>query len=113
MQNKRFNKFDIDMAEATSEGFEKIPNEDKEDFVVYFKKMWQFNISVSDYKAELSKDGFPHLRESLIQFQNKCKEGKKYISEIHVKSLIEVVNNLIDQQKQKSEEESRCLEENS
>ena len=103
-QNKRFDRFDSEMARATMEGFEKASNADKSSFIDYFKRMWQVNICTQDYRIELSEDGFKLLKELLIQFRDKCKEESWQISEVHTNSFIEATENLISEQEQKLEE---------
>lgn len=103
-QNKRFDRFDSEMARATMEGFEKASNADKSSFIDYFKRMWQVNICTQDYRIELSEDGFKLLKELLIQFRDKCKEESWQISEVHTNSFLEATENLISEQEQKLEE---------
>lgn len=102
--NKRFDKFDIDMAKATVEGFEKASNADKDSYVDYFDRMWKVNICTQDYDIKLSEEGFKYLKTHILQFLDKCDEKSLYISRIHAKKFLEVINNLINEQKQKLEE---------
>ena len=103
-QNKRFDIFDVEMAEATADGFEKITNAEKSSFVDYFKRMWQVNICTQDYKIKLPEEGFKTLRRRIVLFLDKCRDESLPISEAHANSFLEVVDNLIDEQKQKLEE---------
>lgn len=102
--NKRFDKFDVDMAKATVEGFEKASNADKDSYVEYFDRMWKVNICTQDYDVKLSEEGFEYLKTHILQFLDKCNEKSLYISRIHAKKFLEVINNLINVQKQKLEE---------
>lgn len=103
-QNKRFDKFDVNMAKATVEGFEKASNADKDSYVDYFDRMWKVNICTQDYNIKLSEEGFEYLKIHILQFLDKCDEKTLYISKIHAKRFLEVINNLIHEQKQKLEE---------
>ena len=103
-QNKRFNMFDVEMAEVTADGFEKVTNAEKSSFVDYFKRMWQVNICAQDYNIKLSEDGFQTLKRRILQILDKCRVESLTISEVHANSFLEVINNLIVEQKQKLQE---------
>lgn len=99
-QNKRFDIFDVEMAEATADGFETASNAEKSEFIDYFRRMWQVNICAQDYKIQLPEDGFQRLRQRVLQFLGKCKLESLPIAEAHANSFLEVIDNLIDEQKQ-------------
>lgn len=103
-KSKRFDRFDVEMAEATSAGFEKATNAEKNNFVEYFKEMWEFHISTEDYKPEPSENGLQRLKELLEAFKEKCHKASLQISEAHTNRFLEVVAGLIEQQKKKAEE---------
>ena len=103
-QNKRFDMFDVEMAEVTADGFEKVTNAEKSSFVDYFKRMWQVNICAQDYNIKLSEDGFQTLKRRILQILDKCRVESLTISEVHANSFLEVINNLIVEQKQKLQE---------
>ena len=103
-QNKRFDMFDVEMAEVTADGFEKVTNAEKSSFVDYFKRMWQGNICAQDYNIKLSEDGFQTLKRRILQILDKCRVESLTISEVHANSFLEVINNLIVEQKQKLQE---------
>ena len=103
-QNKRFNIFDVEMAEATADGFEKATNAEKNNFIDYFKRMWQVNICTQDYKIKSPELGFQTLRQRILQLRDKCRTESLTISEAHANSFLEVIDNLIDEQKQKLKE---------
>lgn len=103
-QNERFDIFDVEMAKATAAGFEKATNAEKSSFVDYFKRMWQVNICTQDYKIKLSESGFEILKQQILQFLNKCQTESLPISEAHANCFLEVIENLIDEQKQKLQE---------
>ena len=103
-QNERFDIFDVEMAKATAAGFEKATNAEKSSFVAYFKRMWQVNICTQDYKIKLSESGFEILKQQILQFLNKCQTESLPISEAHANCFLEVIENLIDEQKQKLQE---------
>ena len=103
-QNKRFDMFDVEMAEATADGFEKVTNAEKSSFVDYFKRMWQVNICTQDYKIKLPEEGFQTLKRRVLQILDKCRVESLPISEAHANSFLEVIDNLIVEQKQKLQE---------
>lgn len=111
-QNKRFDMFDVEMAEATADGFEKVTNAEKSSFVDYFKRMWQVNICTQDYKIKLPEEGFQTLKRRILQILDKCRVESLPISEAHANSFLEVIDNLIVEQKQKLQEIQNKEEEN-
>ncbi len=111
-QNKRFDMFDVEMAEATADGFEKVTNAEKSSFVDYFKRMWQVNICTQDYKIKLPEEGFQTLKRRILQILDKCRVESLPISEAHANSFLEVIDNLIVEQRQKLQEIQNKEEEN-
>lgn len=112
-ENKRIDRFDVEMADATVIGFEKASNRQKSSFINYFKGIWQSNICSQEYKLEYSKEGFPALKDRLEQFKDKCSQDSLYISEIHTTDFINVVSELIVAQKnkeKKAEEKAEIAE---
>lgn len=103
-QNKRFNILDVEMAEATADGFERATNAEKNNFIDYFKRMWQVNMCAQDYKIKSSESGFQTLRQRILQLRDKYRTESLAISEVHANSFLEVIDNLIDEQKQKLKE---------
>lgn len=103
-QNKRFDMFDVEMAMVTADRFEKATNAEKSSFIDYFKRMWQVNICTQDYKIRLPENGFQTLKRRIIEFLDKCRAESLPISEAHANSFLEVIDNLIDEQKQKLQE---------
>lgn len=99
-QNLQLDSFDNKMANVTAEGFKKISNIERNDFIEYFKSMWMVNMQTSDYKKELSTYGFKTLQELMKQFLKECQEKSLYIVEIHTSSFIKVIEELIDNKEQ-------------
>lgn len=102
-QNMQLYSFDNKMANVTAEGFKKISNLERNDFIEYFKSMWMVNMQTSDYKKELSTYGFKTLQELMKQFLKECQEKSLYIVEIHTSSFIKVIEELIDNKEQEIE----------
>lgn len=98
-QNKRFDMFDVDMAYATSYGFEKASNAEKNSFVDFFERMWQVNICTQDYKVKQSEDGFQTLNDQIVQLRDRYQTEDLSISEVHANRFLEVIGNLINEQK--------------
>ena len=103
-QNKRFDIFDVEMAEATADGFEKISNAEKSSFIDYFRGMWQVKICTQDYKIKEPADGFEKLKQRISKLLDKYKDEFLSVREVHAKNFLEVINNLIEEQKRKLEE---------
>lgn len=57
-----------------------------------------------DYNIKLSEDGFQTLKRRILQILDKCRVESLTISEVHANSFLEVINNLIVEQKQKLQE---------
>lgn len=102
-QNMQLDSFDNKMANVTAEGFKKISNIERNDFIEYFKSMWKVNMQTSDYKKELSTYGFKTLQELMKQFLRECQEKSLYIAEIHTSSFIKAIEELIDNKEQEIE----------
>lgn len=100
-QNKRFDIFDIEMAEATAMGFEAAPNAEKNSFIDYFKRMWQANICSQDYKIKLPEEGFQELKKRISQLLNKYQAESLSIAEVHTRRFLETIDDLISEQKQR------------
>lgn len=83
-QTKRYDCFNIEMAEATVEGFKRILNKDKESFVNYFEKMWKCNMTLEGYDMEISKEGYVFLKSETEKFKDKCCQRRiRYNESIH------------------------------
>ncbi|WP_173862330.1 hypothetical protein [Agathobacter rectalis] len=52
----------------------------------------------------MSEDGFQTLKRRILQILDKCRVESLTISEVHANSFLEVINNLIVEQKQKLQE---------
>ena len=96
-QTKRYDCFNIEMAEATVEGFKKTLNKDKESFVNYFEKMWKYNMTLEDYDMEISKGGYVFLKTEIEKFKDKCiKEGLD-ITKVYADEFLNAINELLDE----------------
>ncbi len=94
-QNKRFNIFDIEMANATADGFQKTKNIEKTTFINYFKRMWMTNVCMPDYEMKSQGDGFPTLKQQISQFRDKCHDERLSISEAHASRFLEIIDSVI------------------
>lgn len=92
MNNKRMDRFDIEMAEATAYGFEKIPNKERIYFSDYFNEIFRRNISFRDFKLENWHEGFIKLRDRLKQFKEECKRKSQWITIVHIDRFMKVVS---------------------
>lgn len=95
-QNKRFNAFNIEMANATADGFQNIKNVEKNIFINSFRKMWAINVCMPDYKMKSPKAGFQTLKQRISQFQDKCQHESLFISEAHANRFLKVIDSLIE-----------------
>lgn len=94
-----FDRFDMEMADVTANGFEKCSNREKNDFCIYFYELWKRVIRSQDYKIDISVDGMQRLKTRMEQYQNKCHENAMQIAEAHTKIFIDNIEKLIFEQK--------------
>ena len=95
----RFNCFDVEMADATANCFEKFSNSDKNSFCVCFSEVWKLEMYLQDYKRDISVAGMHKLRTRMEQYRDRCHENTKQIAEAHTKIFIEKIEELIAEQK--------------
>lgn len=94
-RNKRFEFFDVEMAEVTLGAFEHITNAERNDFVSYFKNIWGSNIGISDDCREKSQEGMRRLRTGLERFLGRCNKEALTITAFHTKRFISVITDLV------------------
>lgn len=97
-ENKRFNIFDIDLAEANIDCYKSLKNADRTSFIDIFKNMWDSRSNSQElFKAE-SLDGFQKLQEMLLS--NRDEESKnKYgikaaLSQIFIQDLTKIIETI-------------------
>lgn len=94
-QNKQFNMFDEEMALVTAEAYGRGDNSEKNEFAVYFHKMWGRNIMSQDIKIEESLTGFKKLLTLLSeQKENYAKCGKVFAVR-HTEDFISYLDDII------------------
>lgn len=95
-----FDVFNKEMADATANGFEKISNKDKRNFVEDFYRFWRVgfldNYS-NNFNYQSSLDGFNILKENIELFKDKCITQSQTISAAHATNFIENINCIISQ----------------
>lgn len=95
-KNKRFNSFDIEMAEATAKAFDETDQYEREGFPSEFKSLWQFVDQSKDFDLEKTKAGFEKLSELLGTIKAKYESEQKNIAAYHAKNFIKTVKELIE-----------------
>ena len=98
-QNKCFNSFDIEMAEATICAFKESDNYTKIHFANDFSKMWRYYTDRTSINLEETVAGFERLLELLEKSKEELQEANKKISLIHTESFINSVKQLIQESK--------------
>lgn len=98
-QNKCFNSFDIEMAEATICAFKQSDNYTKIHFANDFSKMWRYYTDRTSINLEETVAGFERLLELLEKSKEELQEANKKISLIHTESFISSVKQLIQEGK--------------
>ena len=104
IQNKCFDRFDEEMAQATIIGFENASNSEKNQFISYFKNMWEVKIWSQDFKIDLPQNGLRRLLKDLKQLMKKYSQESLQISKLHTKRFIDIVLDLIKEQEKRVEE---------
>lgn len=87
IQNKRYNAFDEEMANATMQAFERESNAGKRHFISDFKSIWTINIQSPDIRLEDSIKGFETLKMRLEEVLSKAPKGKRTFSIIHTEQF--------------------------
>lgn len=89
------NVFDEEMAEATARTFFKIHNQEKRQFIIHFKSIWE-NMKYEQYiKVEDTMKGFKKLL-SLLEEKRKFFQGENMvIADRHTYDFIEIIKFLI------------------
>lgn len=100
-ENKRFNIFDIEMAEAVADCFRSLPNSNRPSFAGVFEKMWSLRIGSQDLLIAESIPGLEKLMEILLQIKTD-EEGTGYrLKAALTKNFIQEVEKIVVQMKEK------------
>lgn len=95
-----FDVFNKEMANATANGFEKISNKDKQNFVEDFNRFWRVGF-LEDYRNNFnyqsSLDGFNVLKENIELYRDKCNAQSQTISAAHATNFIKNIEWIISQ----------------
>lgn len=97
VSNKRFNRFDTEMADATLEGYRKVDNATKGSYPGYFETIWKSytqSFDIDEEGIKKSREGFRALQDGLNNLLEEYKElpFKKRFT----KAFIDVVDKLLD-----------------
>lgn len=106
LQNKRLKSFDAEMALATATAYEKENTEGKNEFVGFFTRMWERNITSTEIRAEDSIAGFSALLSELKGILSRLSTAKRTFSVIHTERFLKEVNLLLEKLSPKSDDSS-------
>lgn len=94
-ENKRFNIFDIDMANEIGKCYESLGNAERQTFLGIFKKMWNNCYNSFDLNLDTSIYGFEELKKFMVTNQIKEKEKgfnlKAALSEMFIQSINSII----------------------
>lgn len=93
-----FDAFNKEMAVATANGFEKISNKDKRNFVEDFYRFWRVGFLDNyrnNFNYQSSLEGFNILKDNIELFRDKCITQSQTISAAHATNFIENINCII------------------
>lgn len=99
-QNKCFNSFDREMADATICAFKQSDNHTKIYFASYFSKMWRYYSDRPNINLEETVAGFERLLKLLEKTKEELQEANKKISVVHTENFINSVKQLIQESKE-------------
>lgn len=95
-----FDAFNEKMAKATVNGFKKLSNKDKRDFIEDFNRFWK-NGFIEEYRKNFnyksSLDGFKILKYEIEQYRKECKKMSMTIAAAHSTNFIENLDCIISQ----------------
>lgn len=94
VQNKRFDLFDKEMAQATASAFAHEDNMGKGQFVTSFRQIWKANIQCSDIRLDETADGFLYLKALLLESISAKAEKAKTFSVVHTEEFIKTLDEL-------------------
>lgn len=99
---KRFNRFDQDMANATLDGFKNICNVEKRSFCKYFNEMWKVKIYMEEYKQQLDSSckAMKELKTKLEKLRDKYERDSLMIARLYTDRFWKNVLELIDMQEE-------------
>lgn len=103
IQDKCYDRFDEEMAEATVKGFENASNIVKNQFANSFKDMWQVKIWSQDYRIEVAVNGFSKLKEKLQDLLEMYSQKNMAISMAHTKQFLSTVSELCIEEEKRME----------
>jgi hypothetical protein len=96
VNNKRFDFFDMDMANVTAEAFAQSANGLKCQFPGYFEGLWGYYISMPDVIVPKTVAGFQSLKKRLQSIMEEYQQQELYIAAKHTETFIKVIDKLID-----------------
>ena len=95
IQNKRYEVFDEEMAEATMQAFERENNLGKSHFVSDFNGIWRLIVQSPDIRLEDSLKGFETLKNHLEESLSRISEENRTFSVVHTEQFVENIDKLI------------------
>lgn len=103
-ENKRFNIFDTELADAVAECFKNLLNSERILFVGVFEKMWSWRTDSQDLLVAESIRGLEELMKQLLNVKNAEEESGCQLKATLTKKFIQDVNNIVEQMKEKISE---------
>ena len=100
-ENKRFNIFDTELAEAVADCFRSLPNSDRPSFAGVFEKMWSLRIGSQDLLIAESVPGLEKLMEMLLQIKTDEEGRGDRLKAALTKNFIQDVEKIVVQMKEK------------
>lgn len=103
-ENKRFNIFDTELAEAVADCFRSLPNSDRPSFAGVFEKMWSLRIGSQDLLIKESIPGLMKLKDGLSQIKTDEEENGYGLKAALTKNFMQDIERNVTKMKEKLDE---------
>lgn len=103
-ENKRFNIFDTELAEAVADCFRSLPNSERLSFAGVFEKMWSLRIGSQDLLIKESIPGLMKLKDGLSQIKTDEEENGYGLKAALTKNFMQDIERIVTKMKEKLDE---------
>lgn len=97
IQNKRFDRFDLEMADATFSIFKNASTATKRLFYISFSKIWSLHINSSDIIKDSTRSGLEELKKKLQDYIDEQANVKRTFAIIHTEAFVAKLDELLRQ----------------
>ena len=94
--DKRYDVFDVEMADASIENFKRCKNSEKNEFAILFRRIWDSCYNNPEIKRDETLEGFKHFNESILSLLTEYEEAQKHIALMYTNILKNFVDEIIE-----------------